>query len=198
MYIHMVIFYTSSYYGKAKYQKWYDLVRKTIKEFHIELLSPEEGNYQDVLNEETKRHITDPKVLHYEAIRQSIHQAEVMIVEVSHEDIQLGHEITLALSEKKPVLCLSIHEDFSKKIHNDYFVGARYNEHTVKSIIQNFLARARELTLSKRFNMFLYPSQIDYLEKIGKQSGMNMSEYIRHLINLDKRNTRLGETSQGS
>jgi len=184
MYIHMVIFYTSSYYGKAKYQKWYDLVRKTIKEFHIELLSPEEGNYQDVLNEETKRHITDPKVLHYEAIRQSIHQAEVMIVEVSHE--------------KKPVLCLSIHEDFSKKIHNDYFVGARYNEHTVKSIIQNFLARARELTLSKRFNMFLYPSQIDYLEKIGKQSGMNMSEYIRHLINLDKRNTRLGETSQGS
>ncbi|MFH1533614.1 MAG: hypothetical protein ABID64_01655 [Nitrospirota bacterium] len=194
----MVLFYTCSYYGKQKYQKWYDLVRKTIKEFPIELLSPEEGNYQSVLNEETKKHITDPKVLHYEAIRQGIHQAEVMIVEVSHEDIQLGHEITLALSEKKPVLCLSIHEDYSKKIHHDYFVGAKYNEHNIKSIIQNFLARARELTLSKRFNMFLYPSQIEYVEKIGKQTGMNMSEYIRHLINLDKRNTRLGETSQSS
>ena len=194
----MVIFYTCSYYGKQKYQKWYDLVRKTIKEFHVELLSPEEGNYKNVLNEETKKHITDPKVLHCEAIRQGIHQAEVMIVEVSHEDVQLGHEITLALAEKKPVLCLSVYEDFSKKIHNDYFVGTKYNKNNLKPIIQNFLARARELTLSKRFNMFLYPSQTDYLEKIGKQSGMNMSEYIRHLINLDKRNTRLGETSQGS
>lgn len=194
----MIIFYTCSYYGKQKYQKWYDLVRDTIKEFHVELLSPEEGNYQNVLNEETKKHITDPKMLHYEAIRQGIHQAEVMIVEVSHEDIQLGHEITLALAEKKPVLCLSTNEDFSSKIHNDYFVGAKYNKHNLKPIIQNFLARARELTLSKRFNMFLYPSQIEYLEKIGKQTGMNMSEYIRHLINLDKRNTRLGETSQSS
>ncbi len=194
----MVIFYTCSYYGKQKYQKWYDFVRDTIKEFRVSLISPEEGNYQNVLNEETKKHIVNPKVLHYEAIRQGIHQAEVMIVEVSHEDIQLGHEITLALSEKKPVLCLSTHEDFSNKIHNDYFVGAKYNTSNLKPTIQNFLARARELTLSKRFNMFLYPSQIEYLEKIGKQTGMNMSEYIRHLINLDKRNTRLGETSQRS
>ena len=55
MYIHMVIFYTSSYYGKAKYQKWYDLVRKTIKEFHIELLSPEEGNYRIVYRKTTQQ-----------------------------------------------------------------------------------------------------------------------------------------------
>ena len=89
--------------------------------------------------------------------------------------------------EKKPVLVLSIHEDFSKKIHNDYFMGAKYDAKNIKGIIQDFLARARELTLSKRFNMFLYPSQIEYLERASKTSGMNMSEYIRHLINLDRR-----------
>lgn len=186
----MKVFYTCSYYGKKKYQKWYDLVRNTIKEFKVDLISPEEGNYQQVLGEEARRQISDPGLVHYEAIKHGIHLAEVVIIEVSYEDIQLGHEITLALIEKKPVLVLSINEDFSKKIHHDYFIGAKYNAKNIKAIIQDFLAHARELTLSKRFNMFLYPSQIEYLEKMTKESGMNISEYIRHLINLNRRSQR--------
>lgn len=183
----MNVFYTCSYYGKKKYQKWYDLVRATLKEFHIELISPEEGNYQHVLDAESRSRLKSPELLHYEVIRQSIHLAEVVVIEASHEDIQLGHEITLALMEKKPVLVLSIHEDFSRKIHHDYMIGAKYTKTNLKPILQDFLAHARELTFSKRFNMFLYPSQIEYIERKGKETGMNMSEYIRHLINLDRR-----------
>lgn len=184
----MVIFYTASWFGKQKYQKEYDLVRQTIKQFDVKLIGTEEGNYQQVLDEKTREKLKDnPKLLHYEAIRQGIHLAEAVIIEVSNEDFQLGHEASLTIAEKKPVLCLSIHEDLSKRIFNDYFFGAKYNRSNVKSIIQDFLVRAKALSLTRRFNLFLYPHQLDYLTKASKREGMNMSEYLRHLINLDKR-----------
>lgn len=195
----MKVFFTASYYGKKTYQKYYDLVHAAIKTFKVDLISPEEGNYLDVLTKETRERLSqNPQLLHYEAIRQGIHLADAVIIEVSHEDVQIGHEITLALMEKKPVLVLSIHEDFSTRIHHDYLFGAKYSKDTIQAAIQDFLARVREMHLARRFNMFLYPSQVEYLEEMAKKSGMNMSEYIRHLINIDRRSRRLGESEAGS
>lgn len=193
----MVVFYTASYYGKDKYQKWFDIVRHTIEKFNVQLISPEVGNYMDVLKPEERKTITDPKLLHYEAIKQSIHISDVVVIEISHEDFQLGHEATLAIMDKKPVLCLSIHDDFSKRNNNEYFFGAKYNERNIEGIIQDFFAKARELRHAKRFNMFLYPTQLAHLEKAGKHYGMNMSEYIRRLINLDRRSNQEEQSAIG-
>lgn len=195
----MKVFYTASYYGKKTYQKYYDLVHTAIKTFKVELISPEEGNYLEVLEKETRKRLAgNRELLHYEAIRQGIHLADAVIIEVSHEDVQIGHEITLALMEKKPVFVLSIHEDFSRRIHHDYLFGVKYTKETIHGAIQDFLARVREMRLARRFNMFLYPSQVEYLEEVAKKSGMNMSEYIRHLINIDRRSHRLDESEAGS
>lgn len=193
----MKVFFTASRWGKEKYQKEYDMVREAIKKLNVELISPEEDNYHTVLTQEERKQFPDSEALrhnwlwHYEAIRRGIAWADAVILEVSSQDFQLGHEATLAIMEKKPVLCLSVHEDYGKKIHNDFFFGAKYTQSTIREIIQDFLAKARELSLSKRFNMFLYPSQIAFIQKAGKAQNMNMSEYIRHLINLDRK------TSQG-
>lgn len=191
----MKVFFTASYYGKGKYQKEYDLVRATIKEFTTDIISPEEGNYLDVIDAQTRTRIEgNHALLHYEAIRQGIHVVDAVIIEVSRGDIQLGHEISLALEEKKPILVLSLYEDFSKKIIHDYLFGAKYSPKTLKAIIQDFFAHVRELRLAKRFNMFLYPSQAEYLKRMSDKQGMNMSEYLRHLINLDRRSVALTET----
>lgn len=183
----MTIFFTASYYGKEKYQKYYDLVRRAIESMHVELISPETGSYLGVLDEAKRKEITDPKLLHYEAIRQGIHVSDAVVIEVSNEDFQLGHEATLAIMDKKPVLCLSIHENFSRKINNDYFFGARYTKETIGPIVQDFFARVREMRQARRFNMFLYPTQVSYLGQASEKHGMNMSEYIRRLINIDRR-----------
>lgn len=160
----------------------------TIKKFTSELISPEEGNYLDVIDAQTRKRLEgNHELLHYEAIRQGIHLSDAVVIEVSHEDIQLGHEVTIAIMEKKPVLVLSVHEDFSKKIIHEYLFGAKYTAQTLAGIVQDFLARVREMRQARRFNMFLYPTQVEYVDKISKESGMNMSEYIRHLINLDRR-----------
>ena len=182
----MKVFYTASYYGKTKYQEYYDLVLKTIKQAGCELLSPEIGNYLAVLKLED---YTKPKSkikLHYEAVHRGINWAQAVIIEISHEDFQLGHDVSLAIKNKKPVLCLSIHEDFSKKISSPFFFGAKYNEHNIKKIVGNFIGKTKKETLNERFNLFLSRRQITNMEEASKKLGMNNSEYLRMLI--DKSN----------
>ncbi len=182
----LTIFYTSSYYGKEKYQDYYDTVKQALQSFPVTLISPEVGNYLSVLPPKVIENLKDPKLIHYEAIRRGIALSDAVVIEVSQEDFQLGHEATLSIMEKKPVMCLSIHEDFSKKIKHDFFFAARYQKDTVKPILQDFLSKVREMSLARRFNLFLYPQQLDFLSLAAKQQGINMSEYLRQLINRER------------
>lgn len=178
----MKVFYTASFYGKAKYQDAYNLVLQSIKKTGCELLSPEVGNYLSTLKLEDYSKIKSKKKLHYEAIRRGIIWAQAVIIEVSHEDFQLGHEATLALQLKKPVLCLSIHEDFSKKIAHPLFFGAKYNEYNIEELIADFVRKFEKEHLKERFNLFLSARQLKNIEGQAHKLGMNNSEYLRMLI----------------
>ena len=102
--MHMRIFYTASYYGKEKYQKYYDMILKAITDTGTEVLSPEKGNYLNILQKKDLKKFKSEKEIHYEAIRRGIQWADEVIMEISNEDFQLGHEATLALQEKKHVI----------------------------------------------------------------------------------------------
>ena len=184
-YICMEIFYTASYYGKSKYQKYYDLVLKALENAGADIISPEKGNYLEVLTKKELTSFKDPKIRHYEAIRKGILYADAVVIEISNEDFQLGHEATLAVQNKKHVLCLSVHEDFSVKIKNRYFHGAKYNELNIEEVIEDFLMKVRGETFKNRFNLFLSNRQLAYLHEISERRGVNKSEYLRLLLDKD-------------
>lgn len=183
----MKVFYTASFYGKEKYQKYYDLVRAAIEKTGVELISPEKGNYKDVLSQQERDKLPTERLIHYEAIRKGILLADAVIIEVSNEDFQLGHEATLAIQDKKPVLCLSVNENFSEKIDSRYFFGTKYNQYSIEEVVETFIERAKRNTLSVRFNCFLSISQIHYLEKASANHNVNKSEYLRRLIDKDQK-----------
>lgn len=181
------IFYTASFLGKQKYQKYFNAVREAIEACGVELVSPEKGNYKDVMTEKEIDALRDPKLVHYEAIRRGISWADAVIIEISNEDFQLGHEATLAINSHKHVLCLSLFEDFSEKIENRYFHGAKYSELNVDLIVADFLKMVEGERLDERFNLFLSTAQTEYLEKSAETLGINKSEYVRRLIEKDRR-----------
>lgn len=185
-YICMKIFYTASFYGKSKYQREYDLVLKTIQKYSTDIISTELGNYLKLIDDKEKRKIKDLHKIHYEAIKKGISLADIVIMEISNPDFQLGHEATLAINNKKPVLCLSVNEDIGIKIDSKYFYGCKYSEYNIDEIIKNFIDKNSKRKLSERFNMYLSNSQLKYLEKISKDKDMNTSEYIRLLIDRDR------------
>lgn len=181
----MKVFYTASIYGKAKYQKYYDLVLNSLEAMDVELLSPEKGDYKAILKSK-KLKPSSPESEHYEAIRQGILWADVVVIEVSNQDFQLGHEATLAMVNQKPVLCLSVNMDYSDIIQNRYFHAAKYNPASVRRIVREFINKQRKELLSTRFNCFLSKGQVSYLQEMGKLKGMNKSEYLRQLIDADR------------
>lgn len=183
----MKIFYTASYYGKQQYQRQFDKVLAEIEKHDVDIISPEIGGYQKVLSNKEMIKLKTADSIHYMSIQRGIQLCDATIIEISHQDFQLGHEASLAIQNKKPVLCLSIHEDFSKKIRNPYFFGAKYNDFNIDEIISNFLRKASNEKLSERFNMFLSPTQLVYLEKQSERSNMSKSEYLRDLLIQDMR-----------
>jgi hypothetical protein len=187
-YIHMKVFYTAAFSGKEKYQKYYDSVLQAIEATGVEVISPEKGNYKDILTKSEQNRLTKERQVHYEAIRKGILWADVVIIENSQESFQLGMEAAFAMLSKKPVLCVSIIEDFSEKIVNPYFSAAKYNEYNIDEIIADFIHRHNKGHLSERFNLFLSPRQVAYLEKVTKNKGINKSEYLRDLIEKDQKN----------
>lgn len=180
----MKLFWTASYRGKSQYQKSYDLVSRAIdSQPGLEVISPEKGNYLALVPPTIRQKLSaHPQLLHYDAIRRGIVWADAVIIEISQEDFQLGHEATLALQAKKHVLCLSLHEDFSGKIDHRYFHGARYNRATIEEQIESFLRLAQKDLLSHRFNLFLTSSQEHFLKTRGEATGEGASGYLRNLI----------------
>lgn len=176
------VFYTASYSGKPKYQKYYDTVLRSINKNDVDIISPELGGYTKVMSGVEKKSAKSEKIIHYRAIRRGIQLCDATIIEISNEDFQLGHEATLAVLNKKPVLCLSIHEDFSKKIESPYFFAARYDEFNLDTVISEFIKKVASRRLDQRFNLFLSKSQLDRLEKASKEAKTTKSEYVRSLI----------------
>lgn len=181
----MKIFYTASYLGKQKYQANYNQVLAAIEATGSEVISPEKGNYQSLLTAAEIDELKYPKNIHYEAIRKGILWSDAVIIEITNEDFQLGHEATLAIQNKKYVLCLSLFEDFSDKIQNRYFYGAKYNEYNIEEIVENFIKTVQDDQFSERFNLFLSSSQTQFLEKKATENKMNKSEYLRFLLDKD-------------
>lgn len=182
------IFWTAAYHGKPQYQKYYDLLGRIIdSQPDVEVIATEKGNYQSLVPI-TLRPKLSPERLHYEAIRRGILWADAVIIEISHESFQLGHEASLAMQAKKHVLCLSTHEDYSSKLDNRYFHASRYNKITIEEQIESFLKLARRDLLSRRFNLFLTSSQLQFVKKMGAESGEGASSYIRSLIEKERNN----------
>lgn len=176
------VFFTASFSGKSKYQDLYDQVLKSIQNNDVDLIATELGNYKAILTEEDTRSCNTEREIHYLAIKKGINWADLVILELSHESFQVGHEATLALDQKKNVLGLSIHKDWSETIKNKYFHGAKYTKYFCNEIIQNFITRYSDEQLSERFNLFLSKRQMNKLENLAQKNGVNKSEYLRELL----------------
>ncbi|MCA9376312.1 hypothetical protein KC685_00120 [Candidatus Dojkabacteria bacterium] len=179
------IFYTASFYGKAQYQKEYDMVRESILKTGVDMISPELGGYTQVLSKRERDRLRDKNSIHYASIKRGIMMCDATVIEVSREDFQLGHEATLAIQAKKHVLCLSVNEDYSKKIKNPYFHGARYNRYNIDEVIGRFISKVDREGLSERFNFFLSPSQLTYISEQARLEGRTTADYLRGLIEND-------------
>ncbi len=131
------------YAGKQKYQPVYDSIIDAVEHNGGHVLSPEKDEkYKAILSRDAR--LRDPARAHYEFIRKGIIDSDAVIVEVTHEDFKMGHETTLALLYRKPVLALSQSFDFGTYIHHPGFYGVQYKPDELPEVIKTFLKTVAE------------------------------------------------------
>jgi len=148
--------------GKEKYQNEYSAIVDTVEANGGTVLSPEKAQeYERSLKMDTTLHDTPRS--HYEFIRKSIIDSDAVIVEASWEDFRVGHETTLALLYRKPVLALSQTLDLGKYIHHPDFYGIQYQPSELRTLVRKFIKRverANHLSATSVGNLYRYKKTV--------------------------------------
>lgn len=118
------------------------------------------------------------------ALVDDINRAEICIFEVSFQSLGAGYLIDKSLDYSKPtiVLYLEGHKPHILSVVDDEKLIIRsYNEKNYKKVVRDALAFAREKR-DKRFNFFLSPKLLNYLEQASNSRGVTKSKLLRDMI----------------
>ncbi len=168
----MRVFFLAPFEGKQKYQEAFDLIVAAIEATGCEVISPEKTEaYRDALSAENVERFGDSNNTHYQFIRKGILECDAVIVETSVESFRVGHETTLAILYKKPVLCLSQFVDMSEYIRYDGFSAEMYTLQDVNGIVEAFLQRVGDARGATH-----HPNRQEHANRIGLTSGRRSSK----------------------
>ena len=119
----------------------------------------------------------------------AITRADIIIIEGSGYEFELGMQAAMALQQKKPTLVVShtsLKATALSSYHNRLFAVETYkNTDELATIITRFIRTNTISTKDLRFNMFIDRPIYNYLRTKAYQTGKNKSEIIRDLINQE-------------
>jgi len=120
----------------------------------------------------------------YSEMRNAIHQADICIFEASTPSFGVGYLIQESLTHSKPTIVLFYKEPHSHLltgIEDEKLIVENYDEKNYKLVLKKALDTAREKR-DKRFNFFLSPKLLQYIDDASKEQGITKSKLLRDMI----------------
>lgn len=117
-------------------------------------------------------------------ITNQLSQADFVILESSIPDIETGYLVCKALELNKPVIALYLKGHlpaFLPKIKDDKFSLVEYGEDNIRKKLELACEKAKQ-SADKRFNFFISPKLLNYLNEETKRTATTKSAFIRELI----------------
>jgi nucleoside 2-deoxyribosyltransferase len=116
----------------------------------------------------------------------AIPKCDVLIAEVTAEDLEVGYEIGAAVSQKKPILLLrkegSTQKPYLEGLEHHYIKRSEYNDDNLNRIVESFLKENDMPAKDMRFNFFIDRPIYNYLKWMSLQSGKTKAEILRELV----------------
>lgn len=168
----MKVYFTASIAGREKLKEEYQTIVKTLQGLGFQVK-------EVVLSNEGE---TSPA-----KISRLIKKSDLMVAEVSFPSVSVGQEIALALEANKPVLALckeGIKTTLLEINTNDKLQVISYNLKKIKEILQK-ATQSLAGKVDVRFNFFVPPKIVDYLNWVAKRKRIPRSVYLRTLIEQD-------------
>ncbi len=121
-----------------------------------------------------------------------IKSCDINIFECSSPSLGVGFQVERSLEYNKPTVILYLKDHlphFFIGSNNDKLLLREYMTSTAKSVVESCIEEAKHLT-DKRFNFFISPSLLTYLESASKKLSITKSTFIRNLILDHMRKTK--------
>lgn len=123
-------------------------------------------------------------------------KADICVFETSFQSLAAGYLIDKAVEAGKPTIVLYKENipHILSVIDDEKLIVKNYDEKSLKKILKAALEQAREKR-DKRFNFFLSPKLLSYLENTSDSQGVTKSKILRDLIveHMRKNNTVVEE-----
>ncbi len=181
----MKILFSASLRGKKHFNSQYQQIVQIIKELgHSPLGTDYLSSMGDKIYEDLKKGGRQSNVDFYKREMKLIQQADICIFECSTHSLSIGFSVQKTLEMNKPAIVLYYKDNvpfFLSGAEDDKLILKNYDESNVKDVIRKTIDEASELR-DKRFNFFINPSLLTYLENTSKSLGVTKSNFIRNLI----------------
>lgn len=129
----------------------------------------------------------------YREMVKNVEKSDLCVFEASFPStLHIGHEITVAQSKGKPVVVLYGEGKEPIMFHgipDNRIIWVEYNEKNLKDNLMTAVSKAVK-NVDVRLNFFLPNSLLARLDAAAGKKGMNRSEFIRELIEKDKRKAK--------
>jgi hypothetical protein len=120
----------------------------------------------------------------YEETMKCVNKADIIVMEVSGHSMSMGYLISKALEMNKPVIALYTAEHkpiFVKGIVNPKLIFMEYTEENLEKVMAETFVKAKGL-IDMRFNFFVSPKILTYLDWVGQKRMIPKSVFLRNLI----------------
>jgi hypothetical protein len=177
----MKIYFSASRLYKEQYSDNYNKIDKVLKESDCEVLN---NTYFGPSPSGFNMPVTDRKKL-YKTMLSNLDKADFCVFEASYPStLHIGHEITVAMDKNKPVIVLYVkdHEPILfKGIDNDKVCWIEYNDENLEKLLNEAIEDAKK-HMDVRFNFFVSPKILNYLDWVAQKRMIPRSVFLRNLI----------------
>jgi len=128
----------------------------------------------------------------YEETMKCVNKSDLIVMEVSGHSMSMGYLLSKALELNKPVIALYMEEHkpiFIKGIANPKLVLVEYKKDNFEQSITGAIKKAKSL-VDMRFNFFVSPKILNYLDWVGQKRMIPKSVFLRNLIEREMKKDR--------
>lgn len=162
------------------YQEMYEAVRSNCSKMVGKMVLEFTGiDLEGFYNRSHKERIE-----HYKRTMAYVKEADVVVVEVSEHSMSMGYIVNKALEASKPVIALyreGFEPYFFSGIENEKLVIVKYKKNNFREMIADAFEKIRSLS-DVRFNFFVSPKILAYLDWVAKRRMIPRSVFLRDLI----------------
>lgn len=177
----MKAYFTAALYQKAKFDDKYHQIVEILKQNDFDVFE----DTTKVSLEEAVDKSDSERVDYYKRVLKWIDKSNLVVAEASFPStLSIGHEITLASEKGKPVIVLYMEgrdPSFLLGLKSDKIIWVEYNEKNLSEMLTKALVKAKDQS-DVRFNFFVSPKILNYLDWVAKKRMTPRSVFLRDLI----------------